>query len=188
MDGEEKTGVTSMFMSEGLDEGDIIFSEAIGISPEENAGSVHDRLMETGADLMSKTIAALADGTAKRIKQDESQSSYAAKILKEDTEICWDRSAGRIANLVRGLNPFPAAQTRLNGKILKIYAAQVSEGSASEPAGTVIRTGSGLTAVCGDGSLLEITELKEEGGKRMAAGDYLRGHPVAQGSIFSAGG
>jgi methionyl-tRNA formyltransferase len=124
------------------------------------------------------------------VKQDDTQASFAPKISKSDARIDWLSPAVDIFNLVRGMNPWPGAFTELDGKTMKIYGVKLTSESSGFPAGTIVRTDNekGVSVVCGDGKLLEITQLMAEGGKRMTAAQYLNGHSVATGSLFQTGG
>ena len=177
--GEEETGVTIMHMAAGLDTGDMILSRATPIDPDETVEQLHDRLARIGAELLSEAVVRLADGTAPRIPQDDSLSCYAPMLSRELSPIEWNRTAKEIHNQVRGLIPWPATSTTLGGVNFKLYAVTETGEDTSAAPGTVLRTDKkGLYVSCGDGKVLRVDELQAEGGRRMKAADYLRGHPM----------
>lgn len=177
--GEKETGVTIMHMAAGLDTGDMILSRATPIDPDETVEQLHDRLAQIGADLLSEAVVRLADGTAPRIPQDDSLSCYAPMLSRELSPIDWNRTAKEIHNQVRGLIPWPATSTTLGGVNFKLYAVTETGEDTSAAPGTVLRTDKkGLYVSCGDGKVLRVDELQAEGGRRMKAADYLRGHPM----------
>ena len=143
----------------------------------EDAAALTERLAELGAQALSETIPTLADGTAKRTPQDESAFTYAPMLDRSLSPIDWTRSAREIDCQVRGLIPWPCAATSVDGKSVKVYETLSGEMTADAP-GTMHAVKRGLSVACGDGRSLIITQLQAEGGKRMAAADYLRGHPL----------
>ena len=177
LDGEEETGVTIMYMEKGLDTGDIISVARTAISPDEDAQELTQRLALLGADLLGKTIPTLVDGTVQPQKQDDSKSCYASMLSRELSPIDWTRSAAQIRNQIRGLMPWPCASTTVDGLNVKIFRAEFGNKTGKAP-GSMTAVKRGLEVACGDGMTLLITELQAEGGKRMAAADYLRGHPL----------
>ena len=177
--GEEETGVTIMHMAAGLDTGDMILSKATPIDPDETVEQLHDRLAQMGAELLSEAVVRLADGTAPRIPQDDSLSCYAPMLSRELSPIDWNRTSKEIHNQVRGLIPWPATSTTLGGVNFKVYAVAETGEDTSVAPGTVLRADKkGLYVACGDGKVLRVEELQAEGGRRMKAADYLRGHPM----------
>ena len=179
LNGEEKTGVTIMYMAEGLDTGDIISQRETMIDPDESVETLHDRLSELGAELLSETVAAIGRGEASRTPQDDSKSCYAPMLSRELSAIDFHNPARQIHNQIRGLIPWPATTAELCGVGFKIFSAQLTgERSEREP-GTVLGADKkGILVVCGDGCILRITELQAPGKKRMRAVDYLNGHPL----------
>lgn len=182
MNGESETGVTTFLLQHEIDTGDILFAEKTRIGPEENAGELHDRLMNTGAALVVKTVRAIADGTATPKSQDLSavrgSLRSAPKIFREDTRIDWDQPVEVIHNRIRGLSPYPAAFTTLYDKSIKIYRAEkipVASGTILPNAGTVVTDGKTfLRFVAADG-FIDIMELQAEGKRRMEVVEFLRG-------------
>ncbi|SCP98051.1 methionyl-tRNA formyltransferase [Anaerobium acetethylicum] len=184
IDGEEVTGVTTMKMDVGLDTGDMIMKTAVTIEKDETAGSLHDKLSMAGALLCVETLRKLEDGTAVFEKQDDSLSNYAKMLDKNLGKIDWRNDAAYIERLIRGLNPWPSAYSSFEGKTLKIWAAEVIEDEADGKAGEIVAvTKNGIQVKTGKG-ILEIRELQLEGKKRMEAGAFLRGYPVAIGTIL----
>jgi len=180
IDGETETGVTTMLMDIGLDTGDMLVKRTLSIGRDETAGELHDRMAPLGREAMDETLRQLCAGTLKPQKQDEAETCYASMMKKEDGLIDWTLPARRIHNLVRGLDPWPAAYTSLNGEALKISKTAVESGSGD--AGTVVSADeTGVRIACGEG-VLRIDELQLPGKRRMAAGDFLRGHSLPAGS------
>lgn len=179
INGEAETGVTIMDIAEALDAGDIISQAATPIDPNESVETLHDRLAVMGAELLSRTVVSIADGTARRIPQEDSQSTYAPMLSRELSPIDWSRSAREIHNQIRGLTPWPATTMELSGSTFKVYSAEETGESTSKPAGTLVGTDKrGICMACGDGHVLRILEIQAPGKKRMKAPDYLRGHPI----------
>lgn len=182
MEGESETGVTVMYMNEGLDTGDIISVERFPIGPEDNFEDIHDRSAEVGGALLSKTLYEIEAGTATRTPQDNSKATYAAKIEKSDCKIDFSKSAKELDAIIRGVTPIPGAFAYLNGKMLKIFKASPVEGKGA--AGEVIaidgaQDGS-FTVACGEGAL-KVTGVIPEGKGRMSAADFVRGRKIFVG-------
>jgi methionyl-tRNA formyltransferase len=177
MNGERVTGVVSMFMALEMDAGDVIDRAETAIGDKETYGELYLRLKDMGAELLIRTLRAIEKGEARRIPQDESLVTYAPPIRKEDTVINWEKTAGEIVNLVRGLQPKPGASAELNSVCFKIHRVEKTESRTALPPGTIVSSGEdGLEVACADGETVMITELQAAGGKRMTAADYLRGH------------
>ena len=172
--GEKETGVTTMFMDEGLDTGDMLVRETLPITQAMTAAELHDAMMKLGADVLEKTLFSLSEGTLKRTPQDDALSTYAPLLDKEVGRIDWKKSAQEIHDLVRGLNSWPGAYTMLEGQKFKIWRTRLAEGTA-EPGEIVSVTKQGLLVGTGEG-MLEILEVQAPSKKKMAAGDYVRGH------------
>ena len=178
LNGERETGVTIMYMAKELDAGDILHVLKTDIDPQEDAQTLTARLAELGAQALSETVEQLRAGTAHRTVQDHSAYTYAPMLTKDMGIIDWTKPAGHIHNQVRGLIPWPCASTELGGATVKIFRTEVGSETAKAP-GTVAAAGkAGIDVACGDGRLLRILELQPQGGRRMAAADYLRGHPL----------
>lgn len=185
INGEKETGVTIMYMAEGVDTGDIIDAEAFPIGDEDDFEAIHDRSAEVGAKLLVKTVKALCDGTATRTPQDDSLATHAVKIEKEDCKIDFTRSAAVLDCAIRGVTPIPGAFAYLKGKMLKIYKAKPVSGSGR--AGEVIAVDSkgvgSFTVACGEGALL-VEGVIPEGKGRMSAGDFVRGRKIELGDVL----
>ncbi len=180
--GDQETGVTTMQMAEGLDTGDMLLKCSTPIDPQETAGELHDRLMIMGAKLLVDTVERIQKGDITPEKQDDSCSTYASMLSKSMCPIDWTRGAQEIHNQIRGLSPWPTATTSLEGKTLKVHASMVDGCCKGEP-GEIISVNP-LTVVCGDGKGLKLLEVQYEGGKRMPADAFLRGHPVKIGMVL----
>ena len=176
LDGLEETGVTAMYLVREMDAGDMIDSVSTPIGPDETAGELLDRLAVLGAGLLSKTLTAVSGGTAKRTPQNEALVSYAPMLDKSMCPIDWNKSAQQVHNHVRGLHPWPVATMELQGQKFKVHATKVVEGKG-KPSEILGLTKTGLVIACGEGAV-EIRSLQADGGKRMAAPDYFRGHPL----------
>ena len=178
LDGCEKTGVTAMYLCSRMDAGDIIDTAETPIGENETAGALLDRLAVLGAELLSRTLGKIQRGEAVGIPQNEAQATYAPMLDKSMSPIDWEKPAQTIHNQVRGLNPWPCATAEIGGTRFKIHETVVVPGSTDLPAGTVLGlTKTGLQMATGQG-VLEIRQLQADGGKRMAAPDYFRGHPL----------
>jgi methionyl-tRNA formyltransferase len=176
LDGQKETGVTAMYLCREMDAGDIIDVAKTPIGPDETAGELLDRLAVLGAELLSKTLGRMAQGEVERTPQEESLVCYAPMLDKSICPIDWNKTAQQIHDHVRGLNPWPVATMELRGKRFKVYATAIVPGSG-KPGEVLGLTKTGLKIACGDGAI-EIRTLQAEGGKRMAAPDYFRGHPL----------
>ena len=176
LDGLAETGVTAMYLCWEMDAGDMIDTAKTSIGPEETAGELLDRLAVLGAELLSKTLTRVERGEAEGIPQDGSKATYAPMLDKTMCPIDWTKTAQQIHNHVRGLHPWPVATAELAGTKFKIHTTAVVEGSGTP--GTILGLSkTGLQVACGEGAI-EIRSLQAEGGKRMAAPDYFRGHPL----------
>ena len=178
LDGLEETGVTAMYLCREMDAGDIIDTAKTPIGPDETAGELLDRLAVLGAELLSKTLGRMAVGDVERFPQDGTRATYAPMLDKGMCPIDWSLPARQIHNRVRGLNPWPVATAEIGGKRFKIYQTAVLQEKTDAAPGTVLGVSkTGLRVACADG-VVEIRVLQAEGGKRMAAPDYFRGHPL----------
>lgn len=176
LDGLTETGVSAQFMSRGVDEGDVIGVRKTPIGENETAGELLDRLAELGADLLSETLAEIAAGTAVATPQDNSKATFAPMLDKAMCPIDFTKSAQQVHNQVRGLHPWPVATMELEGTLFKVHATRVVDGQGT-PGQILGLTKTGLQIACGEGAI-EITSLQAQGGKRMGAPDYFRGHPL----------
>lgn len=187
INGEEKTGVTIMQMAKGMDTGDILLQKEVVLDEKETGGSLFDRLMETGAELIVEVLPKIEAGELTPVVQKEELATYAGKITKDMGNIDFAKSAVTIERLIRGLNPWPSAFTHYKGKILKIWEADVvSEcANAENPVpGTVIAMDKeSFTLATGEGAL-RIRSLQPEGKKRMSCAEFMRGYEVKVGEAL----
>jgi methionyl-tRNA formyltransferase len=195
INGEKETGVTIMYMDEGLDTGDMILRESIPIEAGDTTGTVHDKLSVMGARLLVEAAAQIAAGAARRVPQDNAESTYAPLLTKEVELIPWEKKAAEVRNLIRGLNPWPGAFTYYEGQVMKIWSAQGwEEGTAAIGAGvapdqnrpgqvTAVLPKSGFVVQTGDGRLL-VTEVQLQGSRRMPAADFVHGRGITAGIIL----
>ena len=186
IDGEAETGVTIMRMNEGLDTGDMISKVTVPVLADETGGSLFDKLSEAGAKLLVETLPSLEDGTAVFEKQpEESPTAYAGMIKKSMGDLDWNRPAEELERLIRGLNPWPSAYTKMDGKTLKIWKAQVLEEEREDQMpGTILLTDQQEFMVQTGKGILKITELQLEGKKRMDTSSFLRGYHLEGGKVL----
>lgn len=176
INGDKKSGVTTMYMAEGLDTGDIIDTSEIVLDEKETGGSLFDKLADLGGKLILNTLDKLETGTATRTRQDDARSTYAGKITKELGKIDFTKSAAEIERLIRGLNPWPSAFTYMDDKMLKIWNADVLEETVEEDPGTITEVNKKFIKVAtGEGYLL-LKEIQLEGKKRMNVTSFLNGY------------
>ena len=176
LDGLDQTGVSAQFMVHEMDAGDVVGVSRTSIGPDETAGQLLDRLAVLGADLLSDTLRKFEANELVPVPQDESKVTMAPMLDKTMCPIDWTKTAREIHNKVRGLHPWPVATMELKGQKFKVHATKIVSGHG-EPGKILGLTKTGLQIACGDGAI-EITSLQAEGGKRMAAPDYFRGHPL----------
>ena len=176
LNGDKTTGVTAMYLCREMDAGDIIDVSETAIGENETAGALLDRLAVLGAALLSKTLGRMATGPVARTVQDGSLATYAPMLDKSICPIDWNQNAQQVHDHVRGLHPWPVATMELKGQKFKVHATVVTEGTG-QPGEILGLTKTGLKIACGQGAV-EIRALQAEGGKRMAAPDYFRGHPL----------
>ena len=181
MAGDQKAGVTTMQMAEGLDTGDMLLTYETEVGARETAGELFDRLAQAGAELLVRTMAQL--DTIVPTPQDDSQSCYAHMLDKQMAVIDWTKSAHEIDCLIRGLNPWPVALTTLDGARLKVYAAQPVDGKGKPGEVLVSDAKKGLIVACGAGALA-LEEIQLVGGKRMKSADFLCGHAVEKATVL----
>ncbi|MBI5047747.1 MAG: methionyl-tRNA formyltransferase [Deltaproteobacteria bacterium] len=187
INGEKETGIATMLMDEGMDTGDILLTEKVEIKGDDTAADMYNKLKDIGASLLVKTIKGLKSGTIIPAPQDDSQATYAPMLKKEDGRIDWTTGAEGIKNLIRGLNPWPGAYTRWEGKQIKIFKAERGKGQGArgkEEPGTIINVSpEGICVTTGDSDLL-ITELQPENKNKMSASEFIRGYRIGKGQIF----
>lgn len=183
IDGEEKSGVTTMLMDEGLDTGDMLEKVEYVLDAKETGGSLFEKLSIMGGELILSTLEKLENGTVTRTPQGESSTPYAKMLKKSMGEIDWSMEAVKIERLIRGLNPWPSAYSTLKGKTVKIWAAEVAEGETTGNPGRITVTRDKLLVETGK-DFLSVTELQLEGKKRMDIAAFLRGFTVEDQSFF----
>lgn len=179
LNGDEETGVAVQYMVEELDAGDLLLVKRTPIDPEENAAELYDRLAILGGEAASEALSQLRDGTATRTPQVYGeQYQYASMLSREMSPLDFAKPARVLVNQVRGLIPWPCATTDVAGVRWKVFRAHVGD-ETGKAAGTILSADkNGIAIACGDGKSIVITELQADGGKRMAAADYLRGRPI----------
>lgn len=184
IDGQEKTGVTIMYMVKKMDAGDMIAQKEIPILEEDTVGILYDRLSDLGAELLKETLPDILKGTNQRIPQDENLVTYAPTLSREDERLDWNMSARQVYNKVRGTNPWPGSYTTYQGKTVKIWAGQVHQCEnamkhhAHQDNGTIVKIFKDAIGVKVNDGVYLITELQLEGKKRMSVKDYLNGHCI----------
>ena len=176
LDGLKETGVSAQFMVRQMDAGDVVGLSKTPIGPDETAGELLDRLAVLGAELLSHTLTGFREGTLVPQAQDESKVTFAPMLDKSMCPIDWSKTAQQVHDQVRGLHPWPVATMELKDQKFKVHATKIVPGSGV-PGQILGLTKTGLKIACGEGAV-EVTSLQAEGGKRMAAPDYFRGHPL----------
>ena len=179
LNGDEITGVSTMYLAHDMDTGDLIYTEETPVGEFETSGELFDRLKDMGAELLAKTLRDIEAGTAPRIPQDHSKASYVKMLDKSLCPIDWNKSPRAIVKQICGLQPWPVATMELDGRTCKVFAAEYTDTRTDRAPGSILAAdGRGIEIACGEGKSLRVTELQEPGKKRMAAADYLRGHPL----------
>ncbi len=183
INGEAVTGVTTMYMDEGLDTGDMLLKAETPVGRDETSGELFERLSVMGADLLVETIEKIKLGCAPREKQNDAEATYAPMLDKSLSSINWGESAEKIHNLVRGLNPWPVAATTIEGKTLKLYKTRLVEPREGTQPGQIISVNPFVVG-CGGGTALEILEVQMESKKRMSSEDFCRGCKLEVGTVL----
>ena len=191
IDGRSETGVTTMYMADGIDTGDMLLKDTVVIEENDNFETIHDKLGACGAALLLRTLEKLKQGTLTAIPQDDALSTYAAKIEKADCLIDFTKNAQTIHNQIRGLSPFPLAFTHTSdGKMLKIIASEVEKGMSHDPAveaGRILMASKGkILVACGEGTVLSLLAALPEGKKRMSASDLINGRRIKEGDLLGS--
>lgn len=184
INGDQVTGISTMFMDEGLDTGDILLQSKVSINSEENSEELKQKMSVIGADLLIKTIKELENNNLTRIKQDDSQATLSPPLDKITGDINWNRPSNEIHNLVRGSNPWPIAHTTLKGKLFKIYKTKISTKYSVSP-GKIISTNPFIVG-CGGNTSIELLEVQIEGKKRMPAVEFARGYRLSDQIILGS--
>ncbi len=180
INGETKTGVTTFLLQHEIDTGNVLFSDEVEITESDDAGSVHDKLMNLGASLIVRTVEAIKNGNIHPIPQDElidaSAIKHAPKIFKEDCLINWDQSTETIYNFIRGLSPYPTAYTHLDQKVLKVFKTKKEVTAHNHVTGKFFSDGKTFIKVTTKDGFIHLNEIQLEGKKRMSVADFLRGY------------
>ena len=181
INGDDKTGITTMHMAEGMDTGDMILQMELPIGENETSGELFDRMAALGADAIEKTLALFDEGTVPRAVQNDAEATLAPMLNKEMGELDFTKPAKEIHNLVRGLNPWPVAYTFLDGKTLKVHKTLLASGYSGKP-GELLDEKRCIVA-CGDGAV-EFLSVQPEGKNAMSGGDFIRGRRLTKGAVF----
>lgn len=185
LNGDKITGVTTMYLANEMDTGDMIYAEQTPIGEFETSGELYDRLKEIGAKLLSRTLRDIENGCAPRTPQDPTQASYVKMLDKSLCPIDFSRPARMVVKQVYGLQPWPVATMTLGSETFRVFSAAYAAEGVKDAPGTVLSTDKkGIEIACGDGRSVLITELQAPGRKRMKAADFLRGHPITKGTIL----
>jgi methionyl-tRNA formyltransferase len=180
INGEKETGVTTFFLQEKVDTGTLLLQARIPITDDDDAGTIHDKLSDVGAEIVLHTVRLIEQGKAAPRSQDDSLASPAPKIFKDDCRIRWNQPAEQVHNFIRGLSPYPAAFTTHAGRVLKIYKSSITENTATSAPGTVHVTPTSLRVAAAD-AMLDVFELQQEGRRRMGVEEFLRGYKIVSG-------
>ena len=184
LNGDKKTGITTMLMDEGMDTGDILLESEIPIQKDETTETLQDRLASLGARVLAETLEQMKKGKIHPTPQDHSKATYAPMLKKEDGRIDWIKGAEEIDRQVRAFHPWPGAYTEWQGQILKIYKGDVRKGKGAGKAGTVLWVGTDFIEIgTGEGSYV-LKEVQLEGKRRMSTRDFLSGHLVSVGEVL----
>lgn len=180
INGEKETGVTSFFLEEKVDTGNMLLQARVPIKPDDDAGSLHDTLAEVGAEIVLHTVRLIEQGKAVPRKQDDTLASPAPKLFKQDCRINWNEPAQKIHNRVRGLSPLPTAFTIHNEKVIKLFRTQLTDRKSNGEPGSVLVEGKSLY-VCTADNFIAVSELQQEGRRRMGVEEFLRGYHLTSG-------
>lgn len=186
IEGDEKTGVSIMYMEKTLDSGDVIAQKEVPILNVDNVGTLHDKLSTLGRDLLLEVLPSILNSTNDRTPQNHDEATFSPNISKNDEYIDFDRSARDVFNHIRGLNPFPGGYTKLDGKRLKLYNAKFTDEKTTEPAGKILEITEDGFMVATKDELLLITEVQPAGKKRIQAVDFINNNPNLVGLILGA--
>lgn len=186
INGESKTGITTMFTDVGLDTGDMLLKKELAIGPDMNVGELHDKMAVLGAEVLKETLLELKKGTLERIPQEDAASTYAPMMSKELGLIDWNKTAREIHNLVRGTDPWPGAYTFIEGSRMRVWETSLvpQASDSSRPNGEILKVDDeGILVKCSDENLL-IREVQFDSSKRMSVRDYIRGHQINTGETL----
>ena len=180
LNGDAEAGVTTMLLDEGVDTGDMLLTFSRPLDDTITGGELFDLLAQDGADLLSRTLDELQAGTLTPTPQPTEGACYASMLDKSMCPLDWNKPARVLHNQVRGMNPWPVATCRVDGKVMKVFVSRVAEMTDAAPG--IVVSNQPLAIACGDGFTLILDEIQAEGSRRMMAADYLRGHPIAVGT------
>jgi methionyl-tRNA formyltransferase len=186
MNGERETGVTTFFLQERVDTGEIILRKSLSIGTDETAGEVHDRMMELGADAVLETVRLIDRGEAVPMPQNDTLATPAPKIHRQDSRIKWDRPATDVHNQIRGLSPYPGAWTMHGHSLLKLYRTHLPDSmpvTTSPTPGEIVEAGERLIVACSEGAV-EIREVQQEGRRVLRTREFLRGYVLREGDVL----
>jgi methionyl-tRNA formyltransferase len=187
MDGVSETGVTTFFLQEKVDTGNVILKRSMPVGPDETTGDVYERMMLLGAQVVSETVELILNGKAEALPQDNTKATPAPKVYSTEARIPWDTSATHVHNHIRGLSPAPGAFTQHGENRLKMYRSTLSQDEVGDPGnrpGTVAQTEGQLTIQCSDGCVT-VTELQAPGKKRMETSQFLAGYKIEVGDVLT---
>ncbi|MFH2219925.1 MAG: methionyl-tRNA formyltransferase [Pseudomonadota bacterium] len=184
LNGEKKTGVTTMFMDDGMDTGDILLSTKVEIRPDDTSATLHDRLALLGGDLLVKTLSAIETGETIPLPQDHDQATYTTLLKKEDGRIDWEKPVESLDAFIRGMSPWPGAFTFFEDKRLKIFAADPVPLDVAEKPGTVVRGFPDELRVAAGKGVLLVQEIQGASGKRLKIKDFLKGCRIPPGTVL----
>ena len=185
LNGDTITGVTTMYLANEMDTGDIIYTEETPIGEFETSGELYDRLKEMGAKLLSRTLHDIEHGTAPRKAQDHSKASYVKMLDKSLCPIDFSKSARLVVKHICGLQPWPVATMQIEGTVYRVFAAAYGRQNCEGRPGTILKADEkGLEVLCGEGESVVLTEIQAPGKKRMKTADFLRGHPITEGTVL----
>lgn len=184
INGEQKTGVTTMYMDEGLDTGDMILKSEVDLDDNITAGELHDKMMEIGADTLKQTMDLIEKGCAPREPQNHDEFSYAPIMNKSLGNIKWNNSAKEIHNLVRGVNPWPSAYTIYNGDTMKIWKTEVLGEKSDKTPGTILKVDKDGIRISTEDNIILVKEIQMPGKKRVLVSEYIKGNTIESGAIL----
>ncbi|GAA3651857.1 methionyl-tRNA formyltransferase [Asaccharospora irregularis] len=184
INGEQKTGVTTMYMDEGLDTGDMILKSEVDLDDNITAGELHDKMMEIGADTLKQTMDLIEKGCAPREPQNHDEFSYAPIMNKSLGNIKWNNSAKEIHNLVRGVNPWPSAYTIYNGDTMKIWKTEVLGERSDKTPGTILKVDKDGIRISTEDNIILVKEIQMPGKKRVLVSEYIKGNTIESGAIL----
>ena len=184
INGEEKTGVTTMYMDEGLDTGDMILTEEFDLDDKITAGELHDKMKDRGADVLIETLKQIEKGTAPRIPQNHEEFTYAPMMNKALGEINWSKSAREIHNLVRGVNPWPSAYTTYEGSTMKVWKTEVLNETSDKEPGTILKVDKDGIRISTKDNVVLVKEIQMPGKKRVLVSEYIKGNNINTNTIL----